>query len=266
MVSGLLLSSEPLFCLISAIRSLACGPLMSVSSLSDCTCPSDCPFFWLHLSLSTFLLPFSLCGPGPSSEPAGGVAERHEGRCDPPASHAVPNTPHRSPPSDVRAQHPQPTGQQGHGASPHTGNPLFPSSFSCQCPLYIYTSTASESYTYKQPAPNSLHLESLCLVILELDFFPLQTVDYLTPVCSPNPGLSPGSLRHTSGVRGSLQRRTRRGPGRRRRQLQPDASRVLHHRLDGASDSLLLPHFDQTPSLLDFLVLLFSLPYKCPVF
>ncbi|XP_038943546.1 chromodomain-helicase-DNA-binding protein 3 isoform X6 [Rattus norvegicus] len=97
-----------------------------------------------------------------ASEPAGGVAERHEGRCDPPASHAVPNTPHRSPPSDVRAQHPQPTGQQGHGASPHTG-------------------------------------------------------------------LSPGSLRHTSGVRGSLQRRTRRGPGRRRRQLQPDASRVLHH-------------------------------------
>ncbi|XP_006532948.1 chromodomain-helicase-DNA-binding protein 3 isoform X11 [Mus musculus] len=97
-----------------------------------------------------------------ASEPAGGIAERHEGRCDPPASHAVPNTPHRSPPSDVRAQHPQPAGQQGHGASPHTG-------------------------------------------------------------------LSPGSLRHTSGVRGSLQRRTRRGPGRRRRQLQPDACRVLHH-------------------------------------
>ncbi|XP_071459792.1 chromodomain-helicase-DNA-binding protein 3 isoform X9 [Marmota flaviventris] len=42
-------------------------------------------------------------------------------------------------------------------------------------------------------------------------------------------GLPPGSLRHTSGVRGSLQRRTRRGPGRRRRQLQPDACRVLHH-------------------------------------
>ncbi|XP_029339359.1 chromodomain-helicase-DNA-binding protein 3 isoform X6 [Mus caroli] len=97
-----------------------------------------------------------------ASEPAGGIAERHEGRCDPPASHAVPNTPHRSPPSDVRAQHPQPAGQQGHGASPHTG-------------------------------------------------------------------LSPGSIRHTSGVRGSLQRRTRRGPGRRRRQLQPDACRVLHH-------------------------------------
>nr|XP_034363447.1 chromodomain-helicase-DNA-binding protein 3 isoform X4 [Arvicanthis niloticus] len=97
-----------------------------------------------------------------ASEPAGGVAERHEGRCDPPASYAVPDPPHRSPPSDVRAQHPQPAGQQGHGASPHTG-------------------------------------------------------------------LSPGSVRHTSGVRGSLQRRTRRGPGRRRRQLQPDACRVLHH-------------------------------------
>ncbi|XP_016879554.1 chromodomain-helicase-DNA-binding protein 3 isoform X14 [Homo sapiens] len=97
-----------------------------------------------------------------ASEPAGGVAERHEGGRDPPASHAVPNTPHRSPPSDVRAQHPQPAGQQGHGASPHTGLPA-------------------------------------------------------------------GSLRYTSGVRGGLQRRTRRGPGRRRRQLQPDACRVLHH-------------------------------------
>ncbi|XP_054989341.1 chromodomain-helicase-DNA-binding protein 3 isoform X3 [Sorex araneus] len=97
-----------------------------------------------------------------ASEPAGGVAERHEGRRDPPASHAVPNTPHRSPPSDVRAQHSQPAGQQGHGASPHTGLP-------------------------------------------------------------------PGSLRHTSGVRGSLQCRIRRGPGRRRRQLQPDACRVLHN-------------------------------------
>ncbi|XP_064351273.1 chromodomain-helicase-DNA-binding protein 3 isoform X4 [Camelus dromedarius] len=97
-----------------------------------------------------------------ASEPAGGVAERHEGGRDPPASHAVPNTPHRSPPSDVRAQHPQPAGQQGHGASPHTGLP-------------------------------------------------------------------PGSIRYTSGVRGGLQRRTRRGPGRRRRQLQPDACRVLHH-------------------------------------
>ncbi|XP_023385665.1 chromodomain-helicase-DNA-binding protein 3 isoform X11 [Pteropus vampyrus] len=42
-------------------------------------------------------------------------------------------------------------------------------------------------------------------------------------------GLPPGSLRYTSGVRGSLQRRSRRGPGRRRRQLQPDACRVFHH-------------------------------------
>ncbi|XP_046946068.1 chromodomain-helicase-DNA-binding protein 3 isoform X11 [Lynx rufus] len=42
-------------------------------------------------------------------------------------------------------------------------------------------------------------------------------------------GLPPGSVRYTSGVRGGLQRRTRRGPGRRRRQLQPDACRVLHH-------------------------------------
>ncbi|XP_013377511.1 PREDICTED: chromodomain-helicase-DNA-binding protein 3 isoform X8 [Chinchilla lanigera] len=42
-------------------------------------------------------------------------------------------------------------------------------------------------------------------------------------------GLPPGSLRHTSGVRRGLQRRARRGPGRRRRQLQPDAGRVLHN-------------------------------------
>uniref|UniRef100_G1L8H4 Chromodomain helicase DNA binding protein 3 n=1 Tax=Ailuropoda melanoleuca TaxID=9646 RepID=G1L8H4_AILME len=97
-----------------------------------------------------------------ASEPAGGVAERHEGGRDPPASHAVPNTPHRSPPADVRAQHSQPAGQQGHGASPHTGLP-------------------------------------------------------------------PGALRYASGVRGGLQRRPRRGPGRRRRQLQPDACRLLHH-------------------------------------
>ncbi|XP_021503877.1 chromodomain-helicase-DNA-binding protein 3 isoform X4 [Meriones unguiculatus] len=97
-----------------------------------------------------------------ASEPAGGVAERHEGGCDPPAGHAVPNTAHRGPSPDVGAQHPQPAGQQGHRASPSTG-------------------------------------------------------------------LSPGALRHASGVRGSLQRRARRGPGRRRRQLQPDASGVLHH-------------------------------------
>nr|XP_021550508.1 chromodomain-helicase-DNA-binding protein 3 isoform X3 [Neomonachus schauinslandi] len=97
-----------------------------------------------------------------ASEPAGGVAERHEGGRDPPAGHAVPNTPHRSPPADVRAQHPQPAGQQGHGASPHTGLP-------------------------------------------------------------------PGALRYASGVRGGLQRRPRRGPGRHRRQLQPDASRLLRH-------------------------------------
>ncbi|XP_051681178.2 chromodomain-helicase-DNA-binding protein 3 isoform X11 [Oryctolagus cuniculus] len=42
-------------------------------------------------------------------------------------------------------------------------------------------------------------------------------------------GLPPGSLCHTPGVRGGLQRRPRRGSGRRRRQLQPDACRVLHH-------------------------------------
>ncbi|PNJ12824.1 CHD3 isoform 9, partial [Pongo abelii] len=68
----------------------------------------------------------SLAGNKPANavlHKAGGVAERHEGGRDPPASHTVPNTPHRSPPSDVRAQHPQPAGQQGHGASPHTGLP-----------------------------------------------------------------------------------------------------------------------------------------------
>ena len=51
-------------------------------------------------------------------------------------------------------------------------------------------------------------------------------------------GLPPGSVRYTSGVRGGLQRRTRRGPGRRRRQLQPDACRVLHHRSAGDSSPL----------------------------
>ncbi|XP_057167325.1 chromodomain-helicase-DNA-binding protein 3 isoform X6 [Ursus arctos] len=44
------------------------------------------------------------------------------------------------------------------------------------------------------------------------------------PACLP-----PGALRYASGVRGGLQRRPRRGPGRRRRQLQPDACRLLHH-------------------------------------
>lgn len=243
---------------------------MSVSSLPDCTCPSDCPFSG-SIFLSTFLLPFSLCGPGPSSEPAGGIAERHEGRCDPPASHAVPNTPHRSPPSDVRAQHPQPAGQQGHGASPHTGNPLFPNSFSCRCPLYIHTNLPSESCTWRETAcsPRSASRVSLPSNSGASFFFPLQTVDSLiTPVCSPIPGLSPGSLRHTSGVRGSLQRRTRRGPGRRRRQLQPDACRVLHHRLDGASGAF----FSLTLSKLHPCLTPLScfrpvpLPCQCPVF
>lgn len=121
----------------------------------------------------------------------------------------------------------------------------------------------------KQPAPHGLHPESPCLVTLELHFFPLQTVDSLiTPVCSPIPGLSPGSLRHTSGVRGSLQRRTRRGPGRRRRQLQPDACRVLHHRLDGASGAF----FSLTLSKLHPCLTPLScfrpvpLPCQCPVF
>uniref|UniRef100_A0A7N4PZ13 Chromodomain helicase DNA binding protein 3 n=1 Tax=Sarcophilus harrisii TaxID=9305 RepID=A0A7N4PZ13_SARHA len=98
-----------------------------------------------------------------ASEPAGGAAERHEGRCDPPSSHPVPNPTHRSPPTDVRAKYSQPSGQQGHRTLSHTGLPS-------------------------------------------------------------------GSLRHTTGVRSSLQLScTRRGPGRRRRQLQPDARRILHH-------------------------------------
>lgn len=57
------------------------------------------------------------------------------------------------------------------------------------------------------------------------------------------PGLSPGSLRYTSGVRGSLQHRSRRGSGRRRRQLQPDACRVLHHRSAGSLSFLLFQAF-----------------------
>ncbi|XP_056673538.1 chromodomain-helicase-DNA-binding protein 3 isoform X3 [Monodelphis domestica] len=98
-----------------------------------------------------------------ASEPAGGAAERHESRCDPPSNHPVQNPTHRSPTTDVRAKHSQPSGQQGYRALSHTG-------------------------------------------------------------------LSSGSLRHTTGVRSSLQlSNTRRGPGRRRRQLQPDARRVLHH-------------------------------------
>lgn len=72
------------------------------------------------------------------------------------------------------------------------------------------------------------------------------------------PGLPPGSVRYTSGVRGGLQRRTRRGPGRRRRQLQPDASRVLHHR--SAADfppppCCPLPFPSFTPA---------QLPFTCP--
>lgn len=55
------------------------------------------------------------------------------------------------------------------------------------------------------------------------------------------PGLPPGALRYASGVRGGLQRRPRRGPGRRRRQLQPDASRLLRHRSAGDSPPLLFP-------------------------
>lgn len=63
------------------------------------------------------------------------------------------------------------------------------------------------------------------------------------------PGLPPGSIRYTSGVRGSLQRRSRRGPGRRRRQLQPDACRVLHHR---SADDFLPFLFFQASSLLSY--------------
>lgn len=122
----LTLSSFSLSCclfLSTSVTFLVSGSLPSVSSslfLSVSLLVSS------PGSISVFPLLFFLRGPGPSSEPAGGVAERHEGGRDPPASHVVPNTPHRSPPSDVRAQHPQPAGQQGHRASPHTGNPLCP--------------------------------------------------------------------------------------------------------------------------------------------
>lgn len=49
-----------------------------------------------------------------SIEPAGGAAERHEGRCDAATGHAVPSPAHRRSPADVGEEHPQPTGQQGH--------------------------------------------------------------------------------------------------------------------------------------------------------
>uniref|UniRef100_A0A669DKS3 Chromodomain helicase DNA binding protein 3 n=1 Tax=Oreochromis niloticus TaxID=8128 RepID=A0A669DKS3_ORENI len=47
-------------------------------------------------------------------EPVGGAAERHEGRRDSATGHAVQSPTHRRPPADVREEHPQPTGQQGH--------------------------------------------------------------------------------------------------------------------------------------------------------
>uniref|UniRef100_A0A6I8P1P5 CHD C-terminal 2 domain-containing protein n=1 Tax=Ornithorhynchus anatinus TaxID=9258 RepID=A0A6I8P1P5_ORNAN len=49
------------------------------------------------------------------------------------------------------------------------------------------------------------------------------------PVCVSLPGLPPGALRNAPGVRGLQRRPARRGPARRRRQLQPDAHRLLHH-------------------------------------
>lgn len=49
-----------------------------------------------------------------SAEPAGGAAERHEGRCDAATGHAIPSPAHRRPPADVGEEHPQPAGQQGH--------------------------------------------------------------------------------------------------------------------------------------------------------
>lgn len=49
-----------------------------------------------------------------SAEPAGGAAERHEGRRDAATGHAVQGPAHRRPPADVGEEHPQPTGQQGH--------------------------------------------------------------------------------------------------------------------------------------------------------
>uniref|UniRef100_A0A8V0X2B4 Chromodomain helicase DNA binding protein 3 n=1 Tax=Gallus gallus TaxID=9031 RepID=A0A8V0X2B4_CHICK len=58
-----------------------------------------------------------------SAEPTGGAAERHEGRRHPPARHAVPHPPHRRPPADVGAQHPQPPGQQGGRQPPPARQP-----------------------------------------------------------------------------------------------------------------------------------------------
>ena len=49
-----------------------------------------------------------------SAEPVGGAAEWHEGRRDPATGHAVQSPAHRRPPANVREEHPQPTGQQGH--------------------------------------------------------------------------------------------------------------------------------------------------------
>lgn len=46
----------------------------------------------------------------------------------------------------------------------------FPVSAPC---LYTQTLHQNPTHTEKRPAPNSLHLESPCLVILGLDFFPL---------------------------------------------------------------------------------------------
>lgn len=62
-----------------------------VKSLNICVCCCHCSF-----------------------EPVGGAAERHEGWRDPATGHAFQGPAHHRPPADVRAEHPQPTGQQGH--------------------------------------------------------------------------------------------------------------------------------------------------------
>lgn len=49
-----------------------------------------------------------------SFKPAGGAAERHEGRCDAATGHAIQSPAHCRPPANVGEEHPQPTGQQGH--------------------------------------------------------------------------------------------------------------------------------------------------------